>query len=106
ADPPALTGRRGSTVTGYLSEPPPPSLIRRRAGDLRRLGTDVALALSGWAVVAVVATGGHGPARVAAVFAFVLLAPGAAVTRLLPLRDALARVVLTVALSLSLAALA
>ena len=72
---------------------------------LRRQGVALALGLSGWLVLALTALPGVQGLRPAAVFAFVLIAPGAALVRLLPLRDPLERVVLAVALSASLATL-
>jgi hypothetical protein len=64
------------------------------------------LALSGWIVFGIVAARAPTPARAIAVFAFTLICPGAALVRLLPLRDLLERAVLGVAIGLSLAALA
>ena len=78
----------------------------RHPGGRGHQAVSVALAVSGWAVIAVTVAAGHSPVRVLAVFAFVLIAPGAAIARLLPVRDFLARAVLAVALSMSLAALA
>ena len=73
--------------------------------DLRRHRVALALGLSGWVVLGLTALPGVQGLRPAAVFAFVLIAPGAALVRLLPLRDPLERVVLAVALSASLATL-
>jgi hypothetical protein len=64
------------------------------------------LALSGWIVFGIVAARAPTPARAIAVFAFTLICPGAALVRLLPVRDLLERAVLGVAIGLSLAALA
>jgi uncharacterized membrane protein len=73
--------------------------------DLRRQGAALALGLSGWVVLGLTALPGVQGLRPAAVFAFVLIAPGTALVRLLPFRDPLERVVLAVALSASLATL-
>lgn len=72
---------------------------------LHRWPVPLLLAASGWAVLALTAWGGNSPLRAIAVFAFVLVLPGAAITRLLPLRGALVKGVLAIALSMSLAAL-
>jgi len=72
---------------------------------LRRQGVALALGLSGWLVLGLTALPGAQGLRPAAVFAFVLIAPGTALVRLLPLRDPLERAVLAVALSASLATL-
>ena len=64
------------------------------------------LAVSGWIVFGIIAVQAPTPARAIAVFAFTLICPGAALVRLLPLRDLLERAVLVVAIGLSLAALA
>ena len=72
---------------------------------LRRQGAALALGLSGWLVLGLTALPGVQGLRPAAVFAFVLIAPGTALVRLLPLRDPLERAVLAVALSASLATL-
>jgi uncharacterized membrane protein len=63
------------------------------------------LALSGWLVLGITTMAGHSPIRPIAVFAFVLICPGLALVRLLPIRDFLERAVLAVALGLSLATL-
>ena len=63
------------------------------------------LAVSGWIVFGIIAVHAPTPARAIAVFAFTLICPGAALVRLLPLRDLLERAVLGVAIGLSLAAL-
>jgi hypothetical protein len=73
--------------------------------DLRRQGVPLALGLSGWLVLGLTALPGAQGLRPAAVFAFVLVAPGTALIRLLPLHDPLERAVLAVALSASLATL-
>jgi len=72
---------------------------------LRLRAIPVALALSGWAVLAVTIWLPAQPARSIAVFAFVLVVPGIAVIRLLPPREFLERAVLAIALSMSLALL-
>jgi hypothetical protein len=66
----------------------------------------VLLAVSGWAVLGITAAGAPPPVRAAAVFVFALACPGVALVRLLPLRDFLERAVLSLALGMSLAALA
>lgn len=63
------------------------------------------LAVSGWIVFGIIAAQAPTPVRAIAVFAFTLICPGAALIRLLPLRDLLERAVLGVAIGLSLAAL-
>ncbi len=63
------------------------------------------LAASGWVVLAVTTGAGYSPFRAVAIFAFVLVCPGLALVRLLPVRDFLERLVLAVALSMSIAAL-
>ena len=72
----------------------------------RRWGIALLLAASGWLVLGLTAVTGQPLLRAPAVFAFVLVCPGLAVVRLLPLRDRLEQVVLAVALGLSLTALA
>jgi hypothetical protein len=73
--------------------------------NLRRHAIPLALAISGWLVVAITAAGAHTIVRPIAVFAFVLVGPGLAVVRLLPIRDLLERAVLTLALGMSMALL-
>lgn len=73
--------------------------------NLRRRVIPLLLAASGWLVLAFNAVGGNEVIRSFAVFAFVLIGPGTALVRLLPLRDFLERAVLAVALGMSLAAL-
>ncbi|HUZ37882.1 MAG TPA: hypothetical protein VMV17_16290 [Streptosporangiaceae bacterium] len=73
--------------------------------SLRRQGVPLLLAVSGWAVLGLTLAGGPEPVRIAAVFAFALIAPGLALVRLLPVRDFLERGVLAVALGMSLATL-
>lgn len=68
-------------------------------------GVPLLLALSGWVVLSIVAAGAPVAVRAVAVFAFTLVCPGIAVTRLLPVRDLLERVVLAVALGMSFGAL-
>lgn len=65
----------------------------------------VLLIVSGWLVLGITAWGGLHVLRPLAVFAFALAGPGTAAVRLLPLREFLERVVLAVAISLSLATL-
>lgn len=64
------------------------------------------LIVSGWLVLGMTALGRLQVVRPVALFAFVLVVPGIAVVRLLPLREPLERAVLAVAISLSLATLA
>jgi uncharacterized membrane protein len=73
--------------------------------SLRRQGVPLLLAVSGWVVLAITVLGGSEPVRAVAVFAFVLVIPGLALVRLLPVRDFLERAVLAAALGLSLATL-
>ena len=63
------------------------------------------LAASGWIALGIVTAQAPTPARTIAVFGFVLICPGAALIRLLRLREPLERVVLGLAIGLSLAAL-
>jgi len=63
-----------------------------------------ALAVAGWLVLALTLLADQ-PVRTIVVFVFVLIGPGIAVIRLLPLRDRLERAVLALALGMSLAAL-
>jgi uncharacterized membrane protein len=63
------------------------------------------LAASGWIVLGIVMAQAPTPARTIAVFGFVLICPGAVLIRLLRLRDPLERVVLGLAIGLSLATL-
>ena len=72
---------------------------------LRRRAIPLLLAVSGWLVLGITALGGHEPIRSVAVFAFVLIGPGTALVRLLPVRDFLERAVIAVALGMSLAVL-
>jgi uncharacterized membrane protein len=80
--------------------------MRMRSVSPRRWAIPVLLAASGWLVLGITAVTGQPLVRAPAVFAFVLVCPGLAVVRLLPLRDRLEQAVLAVALGLSLAALA
>ncbi len=80
--------------------------MRLRPVSPRRWAIALLLAASGWLVLGITAVTGQPLARAPAVFAFVLVCPGLAVVRLLPLRDRLEQAVLAVALGLSLAALA
>jgi hypothetical protein len=73
--------------------------------NLRRRAIPLLLAASGWLVLGVTAVGANEVIRSFAVFAFVLICPGAALVRLLPIRDLLERAVLAVALGMSLAVL-
>ena len=82
------------------------NLPRSRPQSSRSHLISLLLALSGWIVFGIVAARAPTPARVLAVFAFTLICPGAALVRLLPVRDLLERAVLCVAIGLSLAALA
>jgi uncharacterized membrane protein len=71
----------------------------------RRHAIPLVLAVSGWLVLGISAATGPNIVRSVAVFAFVLLGPGVAVVRLLPIRDLLERVVLALALGMSMALL-
>ncbi len=71
----------------------------------RRPRVPVLLALSGWVVLGLTGVTGPGALRSLLVFAFALAVPGLAVIRLLPLRGALERATVAVAVSASLAAL-
>jgi uncharacterized membrane protein len=73
--------------------------------NLCRQAIPHALAVSGWLVLAITAAAGHSIVRSVAVFAFVLVGPGVAVVRLLPIRDPLERAVLALALGMSMALL-
>jgi uncharacterized membrane protein len=73
--------------------------------NLRRHAIPIALAVSGWLVLAITAAAGHNAIRPIAVFAFVFLGPGVAIVRLLPIQDLLERAVLALALGMSLALL-
>ncbi len=79
---------------------------RLRSVSPRRWAIALILAASGWLVLGITAVTGQPLVRAPAVFAFVLVCPGLAVVRLLPLRDRLEQAVLAAALGLSLAALA
>ena len=65
----------------------------------------VLLALSGWVVLGLTEVAGPGALRSLLVAVFALAVPGLAVVRLLPLRGALERGTVAVALSMSLTAL-
>ena len=84
-----------------------PGLIMRAGG--RRLGTtprwQLLLAGSGWLTWLATLLPAGSALRVALVFAFVLTCPGLALTLLMPVREAAARWVLAVALSMSVALL-
>ncbi len=72
---------------------------------LRSRVLSLLLAVSGWVVLGIVAAQAPTAARAIAVFGFILICPGVALIRLLPLRDLLERAVLGLAIGLSLAAL-
>jgi uncharacterized membrane protein len=74
------------------------------AAGFRPTAVSSALAVAGWLVLAVTLLAGQ-PIRTIVVFAFVLIGPGIAIIRLLPLRDPLEQAVLALALGMSLAAL-
>jgi hypothetical protein len=82
------------------------NLTKYRPQTQRSRVISLLLAVSGWIVLGIVAARAPTPARAVAVFAFTLICPGAALVRLLPLRDLLERAVLGAAIGLSLAALA
>ena len=82
------------------------NLPKRRPLTKRSRIISLLLAVSGWILFGIIAARAPMPARAIAVFAFILICPGAALVRLLPLRDLLERAVLGVAIGLSLAALA
>lgn len=73
---------------------------------LRSRVLSLLLAVSGWIVLGIVVAQAPTAARTIAVFGFILICPGMALIRLLPLRDLLERAVLGLAIGLSLAALA
>jgi uncharacterized membrane protein len=85
--------------------------MRRDAGPMRRSQRlrsrvlSLLLAVSGWIVLGLVIAHAPTAARIIAVFGFILVCPGAALVRLIPLRDLLERAVLSVATGLSLATL-
>lgn len=95
------------TVLGNGSGPRAISSMEglKRPLRIRCYAIPALVGLSGWAVLVITATVGPGLLRSTAVFAFTLICPGLAVVRLLPLRGFLERAVLSVALSMSLAAL-
>lgn len=72
---------------------------------LQRCAIPLLLAVSGWIVLGITLIAGIPGIRIFAVFAFVLIGPGTALIRLLPLRDFLERAILAIALGTSLAAL-
>ena len=76
-----------------------------RSEGMRGRVLSLLLAVSGWIVLGIVMAQAPTPARTIAVFGFVLICPGAALIRLLRLRDPLERVVLGLAIGLSLATL-
>jgi hypothetical protein len=73
--------------------------------NLRRQAVPLTLAVSGWLVLAITADAGTNVIRSVAVFAFVLVGPGLAVVRLLPIQDLLERAVLALAFGMSMALL-
>jgi uncharacterized membrane protein len=85
----------------------PDTATTREPGTRRPRGwaLSLLLAVSGWIVLGIVTAQAPTPARTVAVFGFILICPGAALIRLLPLRDLLERAVLGLAIGLSLAAL-
>ena len=82
-----------------------PRAIRPPVPPENRTAISLLIGVSGWAVLGITTLTGPGLVRSIAVFAFALIVPGLAVTRLLPLRDAPLRTVLSIALSMSLSAL-
>jgi uncharacterized membrane protein len=80
-------------------------LTMPRPERVRSLVLSLLLAVSGWITLGIVMAQAPTPARSIAVFGFVLICPGAALIRLLRLREPLERVVLGLAIGLSLAAL-
>jgi drug/metabolite transporter (DMT)-like permease len=80
-------------------------LARPGSEGMRSWILSLLLAVSGWIVLGIVTAQAPTPVRTIAVFGFVLICPGAALIRLLRLRDPLERVVLGLAIGLSLATL-
>jgi hypothetical protein len=80
-------------------------LTMPRSDGVRSRALSLLLAASGWIALGIVTAQAPTPARTIAVFGFVLICPGAALIRLLRLREPLERVVLGLAIGLSLAAL-
>ena len=80
-------------------------LAMPRSEGMRSRVLSLLLAVSGWIVLGIVTAQAPTPARTIAVFGFVLICPGAVLIRLLRLRDPLERVVLGLAIGLSLATL-
>ena len=80
-------------------------LTMPRSEGVRSRVLSLLLAVSGWIALGIVTAQAPTPARTIAVFGFVLICPGAALIRLLRLREPLERVVLGLAIGLSLAAL-
>jgi len=76
-----------------------------RSEGVRSRALSLFLAASGWIAFGLVTAQAPTPARTIAVFGFVLICPGAALIRLLRLRESLERVVLGLAIGLSLAVL-
>jgi hypothetical protein len=80
-------------------------LTMPRSDGVRSRALSLLLAASGWIALGIVTAQAPTPARTIAVFGFVLICPGAALIRLLRLREPLERVVLGLAIGLSLATL-
>jgi hypothetical protein len=80
-------------------------LTMPRSEGVRSRVLSLLLAVSGWIAFGIVTAQAPTPARTIAVFGFILICPGAALIRLLRLRDPLERAVLGLAIGLSLAAL-
>jgi hypothetical protein len=80
-------------------------LTMPRSDGVRSRALSLLLVASGWIALGIVTAQAPTPARTIAVFGFVLICPGAALIRLLRLREPLERVVLGLAIGLSLAAL-
>lgn len=81
------------------------TLTTLRSERVRSQALSLLLAVSGWIVLGIIKAQAPTAARTIAIFGFVLICPGAALIRLLPLRDLLERAVLGIAIGLSLAAL-
>lgn len=96
-------------MTAVQGEPGRPRARRswqaRRPRLRHRVIITLLLAASGWLALAVTAFAGPGGFRFVIVCGFALVCPGAAVVRLLPLREVPERAVLAVAVGASLAAL-
>lgn len=81
-------------------------LTAARLERMRSRALSLLLGVSGWVVLGIVTAEAPTPARAIAVFGFTLICPGAALIRLLRLRDPLERAVLALAIGLSLSVLA